>query len=214
MNFDLLNSLGSENNLSSFVVAEHHRPQHSEWLPSLISAIKNTHPVTFTYIDYRRDNRTYPHRVEPHYLKESNQRWYLLGYEDGILKNFGVDRIRNLEILSDEAFKRRMNIDVEELFRDCYGIWNDPRMPIEDIVLRFSPLDGRFIKSLPIHHSQNIIVDDEKEFRISLRLRITNDFLMELLSRSKSLEVLKPQHLRDEIREIYENAVNLNSATL
>ena len=28
MNFDLLNSLGSENNLSSFVVAEHHRPQH------------------------------------------------------------------------------------------------------------------------------------------------------------------------------------------
>lgn len=211
MNFDLLNSLGSENNLSSFVVAEHHRPQHSEWLPSLISAIKNTHPVTFTYIDYRRDNSTFPHRVEPHYLKESNQRWYLLGYEDGILKNFGVDRIRNLEILSDETFKRSMNIDVDELFRDCYGIWNDPRMPIEDIVLRFSPLDGRFIKSLPIHHSQNIIVDDEKEFRISLRLRITNDFVMELLSRSKSLEVLEPQHLRDEIREIYENAIKRNS---
>lgn len=124
MNFDLLNSLGSENNLSSFVVAEHHRPQHSEWLPSLISAIKNTHPVTFTYIDYRRDNSTFPHRVEPHYLKESNQRWYLLGYEGGILKNFGVDRIRNLEILSDETFKRSMNIDVEELFKDCYGIWN------------------------------------------------------------------------------------------
>ena len=84
MNFDLLNSLGNENSLASFVVAEHHRPQHSEWLPSLISAIKNTHPVTFTYIDYRRDNSTFPHRVEPHYLKESNQRWYLLGYEDGI----------------------------------------------------------------------------------------------------------------------------------
>lgn len=39
MNFDLLNSLGSENNLSSFVVAEHHRPQHSEWLPSLDSRV-------------------------------------------------------------------------------------------------------------------------------------------------------------------------------
>ena len=104
-----------------------------------------------------------------------------------------------------------MNIDVEELFKDCYGIWNDPRIPLAAIVLRFSPLDGRFIKSLPIHHSQKIIVDDEKEFRISLRLRITNDFVMELLSRSKSLEVLEPQHLRDEIREIYENAIKRNS---
>ena len=85
----------------------------------------------------------------PHYLKESNQRWYLLGYEGGILKNFGVDRIRNLEILSDETFQRSMNIDVEELFRDCYGIWNDPKSELceaeYDILLALFTQYGEWI---------------------------------------------------------------------
>ena len=211
MNFDLLNSLSSENSLSSFVLAEHHRPQHSEWLPTLIRAIKGCHPLAFKYVDYRRDNKESSHRVEPHYLKESNQRWYLLAFENSILKTFGVDRIRELDIYTDQVFRRSMDIDVSEMFRDCYGIWNDERMPIEEIELRYSPLDGRFIKSAPIHHSQQILIDNDEEFRITLRLRITNDFVMELLSRSKSLEVIRPLHLREELHNIYVCAAERNA---
>ncbi|MFS6557285.1 WYL domain-containing protein, partial [Parabacteroides distasonis] len=75
----------------------------------------------------------------------------------------------------------------------------------------YSPLDGRFIKSAPIHSSQKVLVDSDEEFRISLRLRITNDFVMELLSRSNSLEVISPQHLRERIRKVYEEALKRNS---
>ena len=149
--------------------------------------------------------------MKPHYLKESNQRWYLLAYDGTVMKTYGVDRIRNLEILEQTCFKRDMDIDVTELFKDCYGIWNDPTMPIEDIELRYSPLDGRFIKSAPIHSSQKVLADSDEEFRISLRLRITNDFVMELLSRSNSLEVIRPQHLRERIRKVYEEALMRNS---
>lgn len=211
MNFDLLNAIGNDSRLSSFVLAEHHRPQHSEWLPALIKAIKETRPITFNYVDYRRGNSIMEHHAEPHYLKESNRRWYLLGMEDGRMKTFGVDRIRDLEISYSRTFTRTSNVNVAELFKDCYGIWNDERMPIEDIELRYSPLDGRFIKSVPIHHSQRILADNDEEFRIALRLRITNDFVMELLSRSKSLEVIRPQRLREEIRRIYEEAIKRNS---
>ena len=46
-NFDLLNALEGDTNLSTYVLAEHHRPLPSECLPMLISAIKHRHPVTF-----------------------------------------------------------------------------------------------------------------------------------------------------------------------
>ena len=56
-----------------------------------------------------------------------------------------------------------------------------------------------------------ILADTPEEFRIALHLRITNDFVMELLSRSRSLEVIRPQHLRERIRNIYEAALQRNS---
>ena len=103
-----------------------------------------------------------------------------------------------------------MDIDINSLFKDCYGIWNQTNIPIEEIELSYSPLDGSFLKSVPLHHSQEIIVDDEKEFRIKLHLRITNDFVMALLSRSRSLTVIKPLHLREQVKAIYEEALKRN----
>ena len=44
----------------------------------------------------------------------------------------------------------------------------------------------------------------------NLRLRITNDFVMELLSRSRSLTVIRPLHLRERVRKVYEEALKRN----
>lgn len=209
-NFDLLNALEGDTNLSTYVLAEHHRPLPSECLPMLISAIKHTHPVVFRYTLVRQGDKVEEKKVLPHYLKESNQRWYLLAYDEGVLKTFGVDRIRDLRICASETFKRNMDINVDELFRDCYGIWNQPDIPVEDVELKYDALDGKFLKSVPLHHSQQVLVDNADEFRIKVRLRITNDFVMELLSRSRSLEVVSPLHLRERVRKIYEEALKRN----
>lgn len=211
MNFDLLNAIDSDQNLSSFVLAEHHRPLYSEWLMPLVRAIHGLHPIGFDYVNYRNGCLEKHFDVLPHYLKESNQRWYLLAHDGAVMKTFGIDRIRNLYINEKKTFERNIDIDVSNLFRDCYGVWDDPSIPVEDIELRYDALDGCFVKSAPIHHAQRIIADTPDELRISLRLRITNDFVMELLSRSRSLEVIRPQHLRERIRHVYEEALKRNS---
>ena len=210
MNFDLLNAIDRDQNLSSFVLAEHHRPLYSEWLMPLVKAIHGQHPVEFDYVNYRNDCAEKHFSVLPHYLKESNQRWYLLAYEGDVLKTFGVDRIRDLHVVESETFKRHETVDVQTYFKDCYGIWNQPSIPVEEVELKYDALDGKFLKSCPLHHSQKILVDDKDEFRITVRLRITNDFVMELLSRSRSLEVIRPQHLRERIRQVYEEALKRN----
>lgn len=211
LNFDLLNALDKTSNLHTYVLAEHHRPSDTECLPALIKAIKFSHPVAFDYIYVREEGRMRKKKVLPHYLKEDQQRWYLLAYDNNMLKTFNVDCIRNLRIYYEETFKRDMNIDANDLFKDSYGIWNQPDIPIEDIELSYSALDGRFLKSVPLHHSQKIIADNETEFRITLRLRITNDFVMALLARSSSLTVIKPLHLRERIRKVYEEALQRNT---
>lgn len=150
-------------------------------------------------------------QVFPHYLKEAQQRWYLLAYDKSVLKIFSVACIQNLQIHYEKTFKRDMNINVEELFKDSYGIWNQPNFPIKEIELSYDALDGSFLKSIPLHYSQEILIDNATEFRIRISLRITYNFVMALLSRSRSLTVIRPQHLRERVRNMYEKALKRNS---
>lgn len=42
---------------------------------------------------------------------------------------------------------------------------------------------------------------------VTLRLKITNDFVMALLSRSSSIEILAPQSLKDRMYDIWTAAL-------
>ena len=212
LNFELLTSIGQNPNLHSFVLAEHHRPANTHYLSDIITAIKSNNPIRFNYEYIRSNGCIREKKVNPHYLKEDQHRWYLLAIDvvDGIVKTFAVDAIEQLVICHSEHFTRDLNIRPEEIFRYSFGIWNQDDIPIEEIELSYSPLDGKFLKRLPLHHSQEILVDNENEFRIRVTLRITNDFVMALLARSASLVVIKPKTLRKKIRDIYEQALKRN----
>ena len=210
LDFHLLTALNAGNDLRNYVLPEHHRPLGSSNMPVLMEAIRNNHPVKFDYTFVRHGDKVGHKKVYPYFLKESNQRWYLLAMDEGVLKTFGIDRISELFIVTTEKFKRDTTIDVQSLFRDCFGIWDQADIPVEEIILSYDALDGAFLKSFPLHHSQEVLVDTKEEYRIKVRLRITNDFVMELLSRSRSLTVIAPLSLRENVNKIYENALKRN----
>lgn len=210
LNFDLLTSVSKDSDVSGYLLPEHHRPRGSENIPLLINAIKNRLEVQFEYVLVRQDDKIISKRVKPYFLKESLGLWYLVAFEEKErLKCYGLDRIHNLMETSN-TFRRDNSIDASTLFKDSYGIWDDPAIPVEEIELSYSPLDGKFLKAMPLHHSQEIISDNEEEFRIRVRLRITNDFVMALLSRSSSLTVIKPLSLRERVRDVYQRALERN----
>ena len=212
LNFELLSSIDSDSLLQKYVLPEHRRPVLNVDISGLLHAIRDCHPVEFDYILFRYGNKVVRKEMNPYFLKESLQRWYVAGYcPDGVLKTFGMDRISSLRILEDRRFERRVDVDIPALFRVSYGIWNDPSMPVEEIVLKYDALDGAFVKSMPLHHSQEILSDSDEGVTIRLELRITNDFVMALLSRSRSLEVISPGHLRQRVYDIYSMALKRNS---
>lgn len=211
LNFDLLTSMNQGSQSIGFIIPEHHRPKGSDNIPVFISAIKEHRVVEFDYTLVRKGDKVISKKVKPHFLKESLGLWYLLALDEhDALKSYGIDRMQNIHI-TDTTFKQDESIDPDSLFKHSYGIWDDPSIPIEDIELSYSPLDGKFIKTTPLHSSQKILADNDSEFRISLRLRITNDFVMALLSRSASLTVIKPLSLRARIRDIYKDAIERNN---
>ena len=211
MNFDLLTSMNQGSQSVGYIIPEHHRPKGSDTIPILISAIKEHRIIEFDYILVRKGDTIISKRVKPHFLKEFLGLWYLLALDEhDALKAYGIDRMQNIHV-TDVIFKRDESINPDDLFKHSYGIWDDPSIPIEEIELSYSPLDGKFIKTTPLHSSQKILVDNDVEFRVSLRLRITNDFVMALLSRSASLTVIKPLSLRTRLREIYKDAIQRNN---
>jgi len=76
----------------------------------------------------------------------------------------------------------------------------------QDIILSFPPLQGKYIKSLPLHHTQQIIIDTDKELQIKLHLYITYDLEMELLSYSSDIKVLKPKSLANRLKDFHKKA--------
>ncbi len=210
LNFDLLTSLNQSSDAAGFIIPEHHRPKGADSIPAIIHAIKNRSVIHFDYRLVRKDNRVIHKKAYPHFLKESLGLWYLVAVDDsGNLRIYAVDRISNLSLLPD-TFERDNNINPDNMFRNSYGVWDDEKIPIEEIELSYSPLDGHFLKTTPLHSSQEILIDNDEEFRIRLNIRVTNDFVMALLARSNSLTVIKPVSLRARLSDIFKQALDRN----
>lgn len=211
LNFELLSSIDADTVLQKYVLSEHRRPAFSVDISDLLFAVREFHPVEFDYTLVRHGGKVVHKKLKPHFLKESQQRWYLAGFDAvGALKTFGLDRMQNVSVLKDERFVRDESIDIPALFSESFGIWNDPSDPVEEIVLKYDKLDGAFVKTLPLHSSQEILSDTTDGLIVRLRLRITNDFVMALLARSRSVEVVSPIHLRQHLHDVYAAALERN----
>ena len=212
LNFELLSSIDADTVLQKYVLSEHRRPAFSVDISDLLFAVREFHPVEFDYTLVRHGGKVVHKKLKPHFLKESQQRWYLAGLDaDGALKTFGLDRMQNVSVVTDEKFVRDDSIDIPALFRESFGIWNNPSDPVEEIVLKYDKLDGAFVKTLPLHSSQEILSDNSDGLVVRLRLRITNDFVMAILARSRSVEVVSPLHLRQRLHDVYAAALERNS---
>jgi len=144
--------------------------------------------------------------VEPYALKEFRNRWYVVGKDlkDNGIKSFGLDRLSDLNI-TKKRFKPS-GFNVNEYYRHCFGIIAPNADSPSEVILSFIPFQGRYIKSMPLHESQQILIDTEEEFRIKLKVYITEDFVMEIVSHGERVRVLEPKLLAEEIRSIHDEA--------
>lgn len=176
-------------------------PSGKDRLLQIIRAMEDSLKLNIAYRKYSSKNSS-RYTIYPYAIKENSQRWYMVGYceEKKSLRVYALDRIVELEI-SDKGFRMPSGFNVDELFEDCYGIYlPDENAHTEKIVFRTTSTEARYLKDLPLHSSQMIEEENEDYVIFSIRVNPNRMLVMDFLSRGKNLEVLKPQHLREEIR--------------
>jgi len=204
--FDVFNALKVADRLSDYILFENRRAKGTENLYGLLHAIQNRLQISFSYQKFWEDQPSI-RQVEPYALKEFKNRWYLLSNDlvSKKLRIFALDRLTSLEI-SKRTFTFPTDFNVKEYFRYCFGIIQPNNQVPEQVILSFDPEQGKYIKSLPLHDSQQILVDNSEEFRIKLELYITFDFIMEILSYGSRVKVLEPVELVEEVKNAMLNA--------
>lgn len=205
---DTFQALKIGGNTSPLIHFEKRQPQGTENMFGLIHAIKNTKKIKFTYQKFWENQPTH-REVEPYALKEFKNRWYLVARDkkDDKIKTFGLDRLSNL-ILSNNKFTVPDTFSVDNYFQHCFGIITADKEEPEEVILSFTPHQGKYIKTMPMHDSQEILIENENEVRIRLKLFLTYDLLLEILSHGDKVKVMSPNKLIKRIQENYKNALN------
>ncbi len=204
--FEMFNSLNLAQDLTPFIHLEKRRPQGTENLYGLLHAIKNRLQIKFTYQKFWEEELS-QRLVEPYALKEFKNRWYIMAKDskDNNIKSFALDRLTNLEI-TNLNYQYPDNYSIEQSYRYCFGIISPNDEEPQDIILSFDPFQGKYIKTLPLHDTQQVLVDNDEEIKIKLKLCLTHDLVMELLSFGDNLKVIEPKSLADQIKQAHEKA--------
>ena len=205
--FDVYNALKVNEQNKQYIYLEKRQTQGTEHLYGLLHAVKNRLQVSFTYRKYYK-NHPEQRTVNPLALREFKYRWYLMARDeyDELVKIYALDRISDVEI-SKVHFSEDPDFDLNNMIKHCFGITVPGDKKPQKVVLSFNPFQGKYVKSLPLHPTQTILIDNDKELRISLNIYLTHDFKMELLSFGENVKVVEPKYFAKEIKEIYQSAL-------
>lgn len=175
-------------------------PSGQEYLADIIEAMKKNQCIYMTYQSYWRDESN-TFKVEPYCVKLFKQWWYVAArspYYDEVMI-YSLDRILHLELLVDERFKMPDLFNPTEYFGEYYGVIIDSDYDVESVKLKVSASQANYLRSLPLHHSQQEIEISEEYSIFELKLRPAYDFQQEILWNGEDIEVLEPSWLRKEI---------------
>jgi predicted DNA-binding transcriptional regulator YafY len=180
------------------------------FVPMLVRAVNQNRQITFRYKKYEGNDAVAPTKealplrmLHPILLREVSDSWYVIGYDEktGRERTFALDRMSDLELIDEPCdVPPAVLTSVSELFNHIYGI-TDIHGPVEEIVLSFTPLRGRYVKAKPIHQTQEVLLDTETECRVRLRLAPNRDLMMHLRSYGEDLTVLQPASLVQAMRD-------------
>ena len=174
-------------------------PAGLEFLDIIIRAIRLNRRLRIGYQKFSAEG--YERTVSPYALKLFHQRWYLLARtEEDQMRIYSLDRMTMLQ-LTDETFEMPADFSPQEYFAEYYGVLTVDT-PLAHVVIRAHGRTPDYLRTLPLHHSQQEISVTSHYSDFSYDIRPTADFLGHLLSYGDGIEVIQPQELREKMRQM------------
>lgn len=185
----------------------------SEFIEPLILAIKNKKVLSIDYQSFSSD-KPKSHILHPYYLKEYRNRWYLTGLDEEkqSILTLGLERMLKIEEKSGIFFTNK-TFDSKQYFGNIIGIsvYNQQTIP-EEILISFTPQQALYIKTQPLHHSQEILSEDGTSCLVKYYLCPNYELRSHLLSLGKGCKVMKPESLKKEIADMAQEVADQYSS--
>ena len=206
--FAVKNMLVEADHLKSRVMYEN-IPSGYKHLTTVIQAMREGKALNIVYQSFARDEKT-EFVLHPYCLKVFRQRWYVVGWHEPSddVRIYGLDRVDSMTITT-KKFTMPANFDPQEYFEDSFGVFRNDGVVVETVRLRANDEERAYLRSLPLHHSQQEVEIGEDYSVFEWRLRPSFDFKQAILAMGANVEVLEPQWLREDLRQKLTEMLNL-----
>lgn len=174
----------------------------SEHLQSLLTAIERGVTVQFDYISYYEPDKLKKFELVPCFVRLFERRWYLIGEFPNHKQHrvLALERMRNVTITSHKR-KPSGRMSPELFYADCFGVIRDDKAP-QWITLKVFPPQVNYLRSVPIHPSQEEI-DTQLDYSLfRIFVRPSYDLVQHLLWNREHIEVISPVAFREEIMDV------------
>lgn len=201
---------GQQANHSIVQFEKHTSSTGSAYMDDIFTAIKARIPLE---IDYQPFNKEEPYNwtVHPYLLKEYRNRWFLIGRFSNMqnLVTIALDRIKKMKPSSEKYISNDL-FDAENFFNNLIGVTLPEGETVSDIIINVKPKQAPYIRTKPIHFSQEVVQTNE-DGGIQIKLQLINNYELRsvLLSYGADLEVVQPQKLREQMKEVFESGFQL-----
>lgn len=199
-----------------------------ELLPILLEGINNNHTIEFWHHPYT--SKPSFKKVCPLILKEYQGKWHLHGYDlkSKEYRTYGIDRIRELKQKDKYDWNLLQDLEKEiNLFKSrlgaampLKGYFKKEGVKPEIIQLRVSDFYLNYLKSKPIHTSQEIVDDDklllkklgtgeEMDYTLVNYYLVPNyDLIKFIVSQLGDVIIQKPKRLKLYVKENFYSLIN------
>lgn len=177
-----------------------------EWFSSLLESCLNHEPLTIVYKPYHSEELTF--YVSPYWLKQYNNRWFLICKDDRYDTNthLALDRIVSVEANPTIRF-RRMKESQDAYFRHVIGVTKHPNGQKKAVVLRVQPERIKYIETKPFTDMQTIKQNEDGTYDVGFRIEMNTEepeknkeLIQTIMSFGSDVEVISPVEIRNEVK--------------
>jgi len=184
-----------------------------EHLDVLYQAILKKICLKLTYQSFKARVPT-SFTFHPFILKEFNNRWFLVGKEEGAegIKTLALDRVINIDYDLKVAYENN-DFDGDEYYKDIVGVTVLKKEKPVAVVLKIDRYNAPYVLTKPFHASQKLI-EKTPGGGVTIELRVHQNFEFErlILGFGDGIEVVKPKGLRNRIAGKMKRALALYEA--
>lgn len=141
------------------------------------------------------------HICYPYLLKEYRNRWFLITRikHTTMLTTMALDRIISLQELPKEKFIAYDGIPFEEYFDNLIGVTKSEKEVAHKVVLEIDKKHAPYVLTKPLHHSQQVLRENEKGTIVSIEVVLNFELEREIMGFGEHMKVLSPKSLATRI---------------